>query len=79
MPETQRDDRGPRDETLFPLLTVNEAAARMGISRATLYRLMKNEQIKYAQPEGHARKIPVSEIRRYADSLLESAGVGAAA
>lgn len=77
MAETLRDGRGARDETLFPLLTVDEAAARMGMSRPTIYRRMKDGTLKYTTDAGGRRVIPISEIRRYANELLQAAGVAA--
>lgn len=72
MHETSRDGGGARDETLFPFLTVNEAARKMGISRATIYRRMEAGLIAFV-PEGGRRMIPVDEIKRYANNLLQAA------
>jgi excisionase family DNA binding protein len=78
MGETLRDGRSDRDETLFPLLTVDEAAARMGMSRPTIYRRMKDGTIKFVPADkGGRRMVPISEIKRYAEELLQSAGVAA--
>jgi excisionase family DNA binding protein len=69
MHETPRDSVSPRDETLFPFLPVNEAARRMGMSRATIYRRMDAGLLGYTE-EGGRRLIPIAEIQKYSESLL---------
>jgi excisionase family DNA binding protein len=70
MAETTDSRLTLRDETLFPFLTVPEAATRMGISKPTLFRLMRAGKIGYTQEEGARRLIPIPEIQRYSDSLM---------
>jgi excisionase family DNA binding protein len=59
-------------QTLFPFLTVNEAAAAMRMSRPTIYRRMAAGTIKFVT-EGGRRMIPTSEIERYGAELVEAA------
>jgi excisionase family DNA binding protein len=60
--------------------TVDEACSVLRISRATVYTLMKNQQLRYFQI-GSRRRIPASEISRLvgeADCAWKPLGVAAA-
>jgi excisionase family DNA binding protein len=47
-----------------PLLTVNESAAVLSVSRDTIYRLMKSGEIRYHVVAGD-RRIQQEELERY--------------
>ncbi len=47
------------------LLTMKEAALRIGISRATLYRAIESGKVKAIKTPGGVRRIPESEVARY--------------
>lgn len=47
------------------LLTMKEAASRIGISRATLYRAVENGTVRAIKTPGGVRRIPESEVDRY--------------
>lgn len=47
------------------LLTMKEAAARMGISTPTLYRAVNTGKVKAIKTPGGVRRIPESEVERY--------------
>jgi excisionase family DNA binding protein len=53
------DQQGPK------LLSPNRAAAKLDISRSTLYQLMKLGRVRYVMV-GADRRIPVEEIDRIA-------------
>jgi excisionase family DNA binding protein len=53
------------------LLTVEQAAKRLGISRTGVYNCIRNEQLKSLRVNG-SRRIPLSAI----DELIASAEVG---
>jgi len=46
------------------LLTVNETCARLGVSRATVYRLMRRGEIRYVRV-GARRRVPDWSLRAY--------------
>jgi len=47
------------------LLTMTEAASRMGISTVTLYRAVEKGRVKAVRTPGGVRRIPESEVDRY--------------
>jgi len=47
------------------LLTMTEAARRMGISTVTLYRAVEKGKVKAIKTPGGVRRIPESEVDRY--------------
>ena len=47
------------------LLTMTEAARRMGISTVTLYRAVEKGKVKAIKTPGGVRRIPESEVTRY--------------
>ena len=47
------------------LLTMKEAAARMGISTPTLYRAVNSGKVQAVRTPGGVRRIPESEVERY--------------
>jgi len=51
------------------LLTPNEAATVLGISRATLYPLLMRKEIPSIRIGG-LRRVPVAALERYIDDLL---------
>jgi excisionase family DNA binding protein len=58
--------RGPRKRReLAPVcVSPTEFAETTGISRPTIYRMMRDGTLKFAQPTSGMRKIPVSEYAR---------------
>lgn len=71
--------RPPRDLFNDPgqpkmLLTIDEAAARMSISRATVERLIMRRECPSVKI-GAARRIPVPQLEAYLASLVEGAFV----
>jgi excisionase family DNA binding protein len=63
-PERQRRRRGHIRPSLPRVaVTVGEFSATTGLSRPTLYRMMIEKKLRYAQIGG-TRRIPVSEYRR---------------
>lgn len=53
------------------LLTPNEAATALGISRATLYPLLMRKEIPSIRVGG-LRRVPVAALQRYIDDLLSA-------
>ena len=64
-PERQRRRRRAHIRPALPrvAITVGEFAATTGISKPTLYRMMLEGKLRYAQIGG-TRRIPVSEYHR---------------
>lgn len=60
------------------LLTPEEAAARIGVGRTTMYRLIRTKEIVSVQI-GRLRRIAISEVDEYAARLLASQSNRAAA
>jgi excisionase family DNA binding protein len=52
------------------LLTPNEAAHALGVSRSLLYSLMMSQQL-FTVKVGKARRIPVQALQEYVGSLIE--------
>ena len=50
------------------LLTVEQAAHRLGIGRSTAYQLIGNGQLRSIRI-GHLRRVPVQELATFVDSL----------
>lgn len=59
------------------LLTVEEAAERLGIGRTLTYKLIRTGEIESVQI-GRLRRIPASAIHQYALSLINHSGNQAA-
>lgn len=53
------------------LLTVSQAAARLGVSRATTYRLIQRGDLD-AVHVGKALRVPAKAVNDYVDRLVES-------
>jgi excisionase family DNA binding protein len=53
------------------LLTVKEAAELLGIGRSTLYELLEAGEVRSVK-RGASRRIPLKEVHRYIDRLLET-------
>jgi excisionase family DNA binding protein len=58
-------------QSLRLLLTPNEAATALGISRATLYPLLMRKEIPSIRVGG-LRRVPVAALQRYIDDLLSA-------
>ena len=54
------------------LLTVEQAAYRLGIGRSTAYRLISTGQLESIQI-GHLRRIPIDALRAFVDSMKNGA------
>jgi excisionase family DNA binding protein len=68
-----RDKRPPceTEEDTVELLSVTQAAQRLGISRATLYRLLAKGDFELRTINiGRRRLVPSSEIDRFIDTAL---------
>jgi excisionase family DNA binding protein len=63
-PARQRHRGGGRVPLPRVALTINEFAAATGISRASLYRMMIDGQLRYVQLGERFRRIPATEIKR---------------
>ena len=63
----------PPDELL---VTVEEAARRLALSRTTLYQQIRRGIIPSVRI-GHSRRIPVIDLERYVDDLREGSQSGA--
>ncbi len=72
MTDTPGDVHGPR-----LLLTVDEAAARLHLSRPTIYDLINSGQLRSFKV-GRARRIPVHALDEYVTAQLKADGAGAA-
>lgn len=59
------------DERL--LLTVNQAAERLGISRTLTYALVMSRELPSVKL-GRARRVPTAELQRFVDRLVEERG-----
>jgi excisionase family DNA binding protein len=67
--ESQMTPRPPPAELL---VTVEEAARRLALSRTTLYQQIRRGTIPSVRI-GHSRRIPVIDLERYVDDLREGA------
>jgi excisionase family DNA binding protein len=54
-----------------PLLSVREAADNIGLSRSTLYQLIKSGDVN-SVTVGSRRLVPAAELERFVASLIES-------
>ena len=55
------------------LMTIPEAARRLALSRSTLYRLIRQGQLRTIRV-GRARRVPVTELARFTEQLVAEAG-----
>lgn len=53
------------------VLTVEEAAQRLGIGRTTMYSLVKNGEVRTVTI-GRLRRVPLACLNEYVDSLLHN-------
>ena len=58
------------------LVTVEEAARRLALSRTTLYQQIRRGVIPSVRI-GHSRRIPVIDLERFVDDLREDSDTGA--
>lgn len=63
--QTPRENAGDR-----LLLTVTAAAARLGVSRTTLYELLRSGAVKYRRLPGGDPRIPARELEAFAHADL---------
>jgi excisionase family DNA binding protein len=56
-------------------LRIPEAAARLGVGRTTLYRLIREGSIETVRVGAKARRVPVDSLDRYADGLAREHGL----
>ena len=54
------------------LLSVNSAAAYLGVGRSTTYQLLMTGKLR-SVTIGRRRLVPVSELRRFVERLVEEA------
>lgn len=58
-----------------PLLhTITDAARRLGLARGTVIKLLDRGELRYRRILGGDRRIPETELRRYAESELVGMG-----
>jgi excisionase family DNA binding protein len=57
------------------LLTPNEAAHALGVSRSLLYSLIRTQQL-FSVKVGKARRIPVQSLQEYVGSLIRMQEAG---
>ena len=57
------------------LLTPNEAAHALGVSRSLLYSLIMSQQL-FSVKVGKARRIPVQSLQEYVGSLIDMQKAG---
>ncbi len=60
----------PLTSTLKLLLTVDEAAAALSISRTLCYRLLAGRQM-FSVKVGNARRIPITALQEFVEQLSE--------
>ncbi|RKF25776.1 helix-turn-helix domain-containing protein [Micromonospora globbae] len=53
------------------VLTVEEAAQRLGIGRTTMYGLVKNGEVRTVTI-GRLRRVPLACLNEYVDNLLDN-------
>lgn len=64
-------DQGEHDAPPALLLRVEEAAARLGIARTLMYRLVRTGEVESVQV-GRLRRIPVACLEEFVDRLRAS-------
>lgn len=71
--QTQRAEVPP---ALDQLLTIKQAAARLGISDSKFYRLMRDRSagIPVIRMPGHTTRIPAAKLQRWIEQHTEQAG-----
>jgi excisionase family DNA binding protein len=60
------------------LLTAEEAAERLGIGRTVMFKLIRTGEIESVQI-GRLRRVPASEIQKYANRLIKGTPASEAA
>ena len=77
MPRSPRINRAARTaDPACLLLTVEQAAYRLGIGRSTAYQLISTGQLESIQI-GHLRRIPIDAIRDFVDRQRDRASAHA--
>ena len=68
----RRTDATPQEPKPFPIIALrpDEAAASIGVSKSTIYELIKAGKIKTGRPTEGIVIIPVDELKRYVASLV---------
>lgn len=74
-----RRNRTPRPDVpqaLDQLLTIKQAAARLGVSDSKFYRLMRDRSsgIPVLRMPGHTTRIPAAQLQRWIELHTEQAG-----
>lgn len=69
--KTAPEVTAPLNHSISVLLTVEEAAAALRIGRTKVYELLKDGDLR-SVTIGRRRLVPVLEVQRFADDLLES-------
>lgn len=72
--QAERPEPEPEPQRQMPervLLSVDEAAERLGIGRTLMFRLVRNGEIESVRI-GRLRRVPVSAINEYAARLVHS-------
>ncbi|MGP3950093.1 excisionase family DNA-binding protein [Streptomyces sp. 7N604] len=62
----------PADETRL-VLTVDEAARRLGIGRTTMFALVSSGEVRSVLIGRRMRRIPAQALKEYIDRLLNAA------
>jgi len=63
-------------QTLDQLLTIKQAAARLGVSDSKFYRLMRDPRagLPVLRMPGHTTRIPATKLQRWIEAHTEQAG-----
>lgn len=67
-----RGDTGDTGATSCRLLTMGECCERLGISRVTIWRLVKAGRLSFVDIGRGTRRIPESEIIRFANGKIKA-------
>lgn len=75
-PQRKQTPRPEVPPALDQLLTIKQAAARLGISDSKFYRLMRDQQIgiPVLRMPGHTTRIPAAKLQRWIEQHTEQAG-----
>lgn len=60
------------------LMDITETAAYLGVSRATVYRLINKGAIRIYRILSHSVRVRKSELDQFVDGTLDAAGSGSA-